>query len=88
MGNYPIIQGADGIKLLIDLPAYYPGIYNYPGSMLHNCWHENFMNDELEYIHTRSFLFDIRVIFDCWISRLFSEWCSISKYLGDNCEFR
>jgi acetyltransferase-like isoleucine patch superfamily enzyme len=88
VGNYPITQGAEGVKLLIDLPAYFPGVYNYPGSLLHNCRHENFMNDELEYIHTRSFLFDVRVIIGCWISRLFSEWCSISNYLGEDCEPR
>ncbi|MCF7913238.1 MAG: sugar transferase [Candidatus Cloacimonetes bacterium] len=86
VGNHPVTQGAEGVKLLMELPAYLPGIYNYPGSMLHNTSHENFINDELEYIHTRSFLFDMRVVLEYWISRLFSEWRSISIYLGEECE--
>jgi len=87
VGDQLIAQEANGIKLLMELPAYFPGIYNYPGSMLHNNCHENFINDELEYIHTRSFLFDMRVIIEFWISRLFSEWRSIALYLGEDCEF-
>lgn len=87
VGDHLIAQEANGIKLLMELPVYFPGIYNYPGSMLHNTCHENFINDELEYIHTRSFLFDMRVIIEFWVSRLFSEWRTIVQYLGEECEF-
>jgi hypothetical protein len=85
-GNHLIQQNPSAIKQLMQLPLYHPGIYDYSGSMLHNQEHENFINDELEYIHKKSFFFDLKVILNYWISRLFSQWCSITEYLGEGCE--
>jgi NDP-sugar pyrophosphorylase family protein len=82
-GNHLLKREAGGVKQLHQLPVYYPGVYNYPGSMLHNQNHENYINDELEYIHLRGFLFDLKLIINTWISRLFSDWNSIAEFLGE-----
>lgn len=83
VGNQRLLPEAGGIKVLMQLPAYNPGVYDYASSMLHNQEHENYLNDELEYIHMRSFYHDLKVILTFWINRLFSEWCSVSTYLRE-----
>jgi len=84
VGNYLIPRSGTALNYLQSMPYYQPGVFSYPGSMLHNHNHENFINDELEYCHTHSFWLDIKIIIQSCIARLFSEWCAIDQYLGEN----
>ncbi|MCF7919784.1 MAG: NDP-sugar synthase [Candidatus Cloacimonetes bacterium] len=84
VGNFLIPRRTSTMKHLHLMPYYQPGVYSYPGSMLHNEEHENYVNDELEYCHTRSAWLDVKIVLQSWIVRLFSEWRLIKDYLGEN----